>query len=175
MRIAFIVIGNSRRSNYLTGHTIRYGNGGGSGTDGSSILVAEHLASKGHEVVFVFDELEPALEQSYREKGIVFTPGTEVNGVKYTYKTFEGIQDLNFDILVSSLWFHDYDKLPITVTKSVIYWSHMQWIYGIGELLSYVKANNLSLGIVNISEWEKSMNIGTIQHAKNNNEKTFST
>jgi glycosyltransferase involved in cell wall biosynthesis len=51
----------------------------------------------------------------------------------------------------------------------------MQWIYGIGELLSYVKANNLSLGIVNISEWEKSMNIGTIQHAKNNYEKTFST
>ena len=67
MRIAFIVIGNSRRSNYLNGHTLRYGNGGGSGTDGSSILMAEHLAKQGHEVVFVTDRLEPRLEEEYRK------------------------------------------------------------------------------------------------------------
>ena len=31
MRIAFLVIGNSRRSNYLNGYNLRYGGGGGSG------------------------------------------------------------------------------------------------------------------------------------------------
>ena len=36
MRIVFTVIGNSRRSNYLNGDTLRYGGGGGSGTDSSS-------------------------------------------------------------------------------------------------------------------------------------------
>jgi hypothetical protein len=30
MRIAILVIGNSRRSNYLNGFNLRYGNGGGS-------------------------------------------------------------------------------------------------------------------------------------------------
>ena len=40
MRIAILVIGNSRRSNYLNGQNLRYGNGGGSGTDTSSVLVA---------------------------------------------------------------------------------------------------------------------------------------
>lgn len=166
MRIAFIVIGNSRRSNYLNGHTIRYGNGGGSGTDGSSILVAEYLASIGHEVVFAFERLEPALEQRYKEQGIDFIPGTKVKGVTYTYTDFSNIHDLNFDILVSSLWFHDYESMPIKVSKAVIYWSHMQWIYGIGELLSFVNSNNIKLGIVNISNWEKSMNLSVMDHAR---------
>lgn len=165
MRIAFIVIGNSRRSNYLTGHTIRYGQGGGSGTDGSSILVAEYLASVGHEVVFAFERLEPGLEQKYREQGNDFIPGTKVNGVTYTFTDFSNIDNLEFDILVSSLWFHDYEKMPIKVTKCVLYWSHMQWIYGIGEMLDYVNNNNLKLGIVNISNWEKTMNQSVVEHA----------
>jgi len=170
MRIAFIVIGNSRRSNYLTGDTIRYGKGGGSGTDGSSILVAEYLASQGHEVVFAFDRLEPALETKYKEEGKDFVPGIMVKGVTYTFADFESIENLEFDILVSSLWYHDYSKMPITVTKSVIYWCHMQWIYGIGELLEYTKAKNLTLGFIHISEWERSMNEGTVNHAKNSYE-----
>lgn len=167
MRIAFIVIGNSRRSNYLTGDTIRYGKGGGSGTDGSSILVAEYLASQGHEVVFAFDRLEPGLEKRYKEEGRDFIPGTKVRGVIYTYTDFQNIENLEFDILVNSLWFQDYSKMPIKVTKSVIYWCHMQWIYGIGELLEYTKSNNLTLGFVHISEWERSMNQGTVNNAIN--------
>ena len=39
MRIALIVIGNSRRSNYLNGYNLRYGSGGGSGTDTDAIFV----------------------------------------------------------------------------------------------------------------------------------------
>jgi len=43
----------------------------------------------------------------------------------------------------------------------------MQWLYGIGELMDYSKKNNLSLGFVNISQWERSMTQGTIDHAIN--------
>jgi glycosyltransferase involved in cell wall biosynthesis len=160
MRIAFIVIGNSRRSNYLNGYNLRYGSGGGSGTDTSSVLVAEYLAKQGHEVVFVADKLEPRLEEEYKAKGRVYIPGEEFYGVKYTNDNFDGIENREFDILISMLWFHDYDKLPITVTKSLIYWSHMQWVYGIDQLTNFVKNNNLSLGFVHISEWEKKMTGG---------------
>jgi glycosyltransferase involved in cell wall biosynthesis len=160
MRIAFIVIGNSRRSNYLNGYNLRYGSGGGSGTDTSSVLVAEYLAKQGHEVVFVADKLEPRLEEEYKAKGRVYIPGEEFYGVKYTNIEFEGIDNKEFDILISMLWFHDYDKLPITVTKSLIYWSHMQWVYGIDQIVSFAKNNNLSLGFVHISEWEKKMTGG---------------
>jgi glycosyltransferase involved in cell wall biosynthesis len=174
MRIAFIVIGNSRRSNYINGHNLRYGKGGGSGTDGSSVLVAEYLVKQGHDVVFVQDKLEPQLEEKYRLEGNVFIPGNQVNGVKYTYDNFEGIDNLEFDILVSTLWFQDYEKLPIRVTKSLIYWCHMQWIYGIGEIMNYVKKHNLSLGFVHISNWEKGMNEGTVNFIKNQYKKVYS-
>jgi glycosyltransferase involved in cell wall biosynthesis len=170
MRIAFLVIGNGRRSNYLNGYNLRYGGGGGSGTDTSSVLVAEYLAKQGHEVVFVTDKLEEALKKDYEEKGRVYTPGEEFYGVKYTNIEFDGIENLEFDILVSMLWFQDYDKLPIKISKSLIYWSHMQWIYGVGELLNFVRKNNLSLGFVHISEWEKQMNINTVSHLVNNNQ-----
>jgi glycosyltransferase involved in cell wall biosynthesis len=157
MRIAFIVIGNSRRSNYLNGYNLRYGSGGGSGTDTSSVLVAEYLAKQGHDVVFVADKLEPQLEEEYKAKGRVYIPGEEFYGVKYTNDNFDGIDNKEFDILVSMLWFQDYNKLPIKVTKSIIYWSHMQWIYGVDDIINFAKNNNLSLGFVHISEWEKRM------------------
>jgi hypothetical protein len=74
MRIVFTVLGNSRRSNYLNGDTIRYGKGAGSGTDGSSILIAEQLTLQGHEVVFASEKLEPKLEEEYALNGIVLSP-----------------------------------------------------------------------------------------------------
>ena len=172
MRIAFILIGNSRRSNYLDGNTLRYGNGGGSGTDGSTIIVAEQLAKAGHEVVVTSDKLEPQLEQEYAKRGIYFSAGKKVRGVQYTNIDFENIENKQFDVLISSLWFHDYSKLPIKVTKALIYWCHMQWIYGIEELITYATDNNLKLGFVNISEWEKGMNIGTINSAISRYSKT---
>lgn len=161
MRICFIVIGNSRRSNYLNGDTIRYGKGGGSGTDGSSILVAEYLSSIGHEVVIVSEELEPQLVESYGP----FEYGKVIRGVQYTNKNFVGIDNLEFDVLVNSLWFNDYNSLPIRVTKSLIYWCHMQWVYGIDEMLDYARENNLDLTFVHISQWERSMTERTIVSA----------
>lgn len=172
MRIAFIVIGNSRRSNYLNGYNLRYGNGGGSGTDTSSVLVAEYLAKQGHDVVFVADKLEPKLEEEYKSKGRVYIPGEEFYGVKYTNDNFDGIDNKEFDIVVSMLWFQDYDKLPIKVTKGLIYWSHMQWIYGVDHIKNYIKNNNLSLGFVHISEWEKKMTGGLTESIKNNENNT---
>ena len=165
MRIAFILIGNSRRSGYLDGETLRYGGAGGSGTDTSTILVAEQLAAAGHEVVVTSDKLEPPLEAKYAEAGQHFNSGRIVNGVQYCDIEFNGVENKAFDVLVSSLWFQGYDKLPITVSKAVIYWCHMQWIYGIGELISYAKAHNLQLGFVHISEWEKSMNADVVKTA----------
>jgi hypothetical protein len=161
MRIAFILIGNSRRSNYLDGESLRYGGAGGSGTDTSTILVAEYLASQGHEVVVTSDKMEPALEEKYGE----MQTGRIVRGVQYTDIDFNDVENKEFDILISSLWVENYDKLPIKVTKSLIYWCHMQWLYGIDHIIKYTKDNNLSLGFVNISEWEKSMTQGTIDHA----------
>ena len=158
MRIAFVVIGNSRRSNYLNGDTIRYGGGGGSGTDTSSILIAEYLAKRGHEVVFATEKLEPQIDQRLISQGEGFVSGKTIRGVTYCDMQFTNIENKEFDILVNSLWFSDYKKLPIKVTKSLIYWSHMQWIYGIDEMSIYCKDNNLSLGFVHISEWEKRMN-----------------
>jgi glycosyltransferase involved in cell wall biosynthesis len=51
----------------------------------------------------------------------------------------------------------------------------MQWIYGIGEMIEYTKTNNLKLGFIHISEWEKSMNRSTIHHASLANPGTKST
>ena len=167
MRIAFTVIGNSRRSNYLNGDTLRYGGGGGSGTDSSSIIVAEYLVSKGHDVVIVTEALEPQLEQEYKKMGRVYIPGNRIRNVVYTNLNFDGVENKDFDILVNSLWFHDYKKLPIKVSKALIYWNHMQWMYGSQEIMDYVKENNLTLGIVNISEWEKTMTQGTVNTIKN--------
>ena len=175
MRIAFTVIGNSRRGNYLNGHNLRYDNAGGSGTDTSSILVAEYLASQGYEVVYAFDRLESHLEKQYNENGKTFIPGSQINGVTYTYMDFEGIDNREFDILVNMLWYHDYEKLPIKVTKSIIYWSHMQWLYGATDIVNYSEKNNLSVGVVHISEWEKSMTNGVVNTMKNSYSKIKQT
>jgi len=172
MRIAIIVIGNSRRNNYLNGHNLRYDGGGASGTDTSSMLVAEYLAGKGHEVVMTVDELEPLLEEKLQKQGKKFVPGAKSYGVAYTNKNFDGIENKTFDVLINMLWFQDYDKLPITVTKSLIYWCHMQWVYGIDAHMAYARKHNLTLGMVNVSTWQASVSQNVINHVKANYEKT---
>ncbi len=157
MRIAFITIGNSRRSNYVNGYTMRYGGGSCSGTDTSVILIAEYLSKFGNEIVVATDDLEPELKDEYRKSEINYDYGYHYNGVSYTNLNFDGISNKKFDILISMLWFENYDLLPISVSNSLIYWSHMQWIYGIDSIVNYVKKHNLNLGIVHISDWEKKM------------------
>jgi glycosyltransferase involved in cell wall biosynthesis len=137
---------------------MRYGKGGGSGTDGSTIIVAEQLAAHGCDVVILMEKLEPLLETRYAEKGIFFNPGKKIRGVTYSNFELEGVDNKEFDIWVNSLWFQKYKELPVKITKAMIYWCHMQWIYGILELKEYAEINNLKLGFVNISEWERSIN-----------------
>jgi glycosyltransferase involved in cell wall biosynthesis len=43
----------------------------------------------------------------------------------------------------------------------------MQWVYGLQEIIDYTKENNLKLGFINISEWEKSMTQGIVNTIKN--------
>ena len=166
MRILFTLIGNSRRSNYLTGDSIRNGGAGASGTDTSTILVAEHLAKQGHEVVIASDELEPLLREEHMKRGNKFQWGDVSYGVTYTNFKLDNVANREFDFLIKSLWFQDYESLPVKITKGLIYWCHMQWLYGMGEIINFVNKNNLKLGIVNISKWELSQNEGVVNSIK---------
>ena len=166
IRIAFITIGNSRRSNYLNGDTIRSGGGGASGTDTTNIIVAEQLAKHGYEVVVATEELEPALVAKYASEGKLHSSNKKIRGVQYCNLNFDGVENKEFDILHTCLWFKDYETLPIKITKAVIYHSHMQWIYSISEILKFVRSNNLKLGFANISEWERSMNQNLISNVQ---------
>lgn len=173
MRIAIIIIGNTRRKTYLNGYNLRYGGGGASGTDTSSILIGEYLAKQGHEVVVVTDDLDEPLKNEFVASGGVYIPGSESYGVKYTNINFDGIENKQFDILVNMLWFTEYNKLPITVTKSLIYWSHMQWIYGLNEMIDFARTNNLSIGVVNVSNWQKEISQNVVNHIKNTYNRTI--
>lgn len=173
MRIAIIIIGNTRRNSYLNGYNIRYGGGGASGTDTTSILMAEYLAKQGHEVVVCTDKLDEPLEEECRLLGRTYEPGSESYGVKYTNQQFEGIENKEFDILVSMLWFEQYDSLPITVTKSLIYWGHMQWMYGLDPILNFATKHNLSIGVINVSNWQKECSQGIVNHIKTRHPRTL--
>ncbi len=147
MKIAFIVVGNGDRLGEVNGESIRYYGVTSSGTDSSAILVAEYLAKLGHEVVF---------------SGEGCKPNTTAYGVKYTNINFEGIDNKNFDILVTSLWFGNFKELPIKVNKALIYWCHLAWMYSIREMEDYARTNNIQFGVVHVSDWEKSFNGPTV-------------
>lgn len=147
MKIAFIVVGNGDRLGDVNGESIRYYGVTSSGTDSSAILVAEYLAKLGHEVVF---------------SGEGCKPNTTSYGVKYTNINFEGIEDKNFDILVTSLWFGAFKELPVKINKALVYWCHLAWMYSIREMEDYARSNNIQLGVVHISDWEKSFNEPTV-------------
>ena len=163
MRIAILIHGNTRRNGYLNGHSLRHGGSGGSGTDTSSILVAEYLAKQGHDVVVCTDRLDAPLEEEFKKAGGNYQPGHKSYDVTYTTMQFEGVENRTFDILINMLWFSKYDELPITVTKSLIYWGHMQWVFGLDEMVAYSAKHNLSIGIVNVSKWQKEISRGVTE------------
>jgi glycosyltransferase involved in cell wall biosynthesis len=166
MRIAFTLTGNSRRKNYINGENIRYNFGGASGTDSSVIAIAEYLSQCGHEVVIAVENLGEEFLKEQLQNNNYWIPGNITRGVYYTDFQFTNIKNKNFDILVNTLWFEIYNSLPIKVSKALIYWCHMQWIYGIHEMLDYVKSNNLKLIFIHISSWEQSMNNNCVKFAK---------
>ncbi len=166
MRIAFTLTGNSRRYNYINGDNIRYNSGGASGTDSSVVAIAEYLSQCGHEVVIAVDQLEEQFLKEQVKNNNFWSPGDKNRGVYYTDFKFTNIENKNFDVLINTLWFEKYNLLPIKVNKALIYWCHMQWIYGIHDIVNYVKKNNLKLIFVHISNWEKSMNNNWVEISK---------
>lgn len=155
MRVLFLVTGNGSRSNFVNGELMRYGEAGLSGTDTSSILVAEYLAAQGHEIVLAVEKSDENLINQRKERGFTFTPGDTVRGVVYTYLDLEGIENKTFDILVNCLWYGEYNTLPATITKAVCYWCHLAWMYYLNDLKDYAAKHNLKVGYINISEWAK--------------------
>jgi hypothetical protein len=144
MRIAFLLIGNESRKGTINGYNIRYGGASSSGTESSVIYIAEYLSSIGHKTTIALEKCEEP---------------TKSNGVLYTNFNFIEDTDLEYDILISCLWFNDYESLPIKVNKALIYWCHLAWGYAYGDMVNYVKNNNLKFGLVSISKWAYEHNL----------------
>lgn len=138
MRIAFILVGNESRKGRLTGYDIRYGGASSSGTETNVIYLAEYFSSIGYKTTVALEKCEEPIESG---------------GVFYTDFNFTDDTDLEYDILISCLWFKDYSSLPIKVNKALIYWCHLAWGYAYNEMSEYIKEHNLKFGLVSISNW----------------------
>ncbi len=146
MRICFLLPGNKGRNGDVNGETIRFGGVGASGTDQSTIMVAEYLAQHaGHQTVIATEKCSSV---------------QHIRGVTYANLSMEGIpeEDRVFDILVTMLWFNEFESLPITVTKGVLIVQHMQYVYSSHEIQQYLsKRPGLKVAIVHVSNWERSL------------------
>jgi GR25 family glycosyltransferase involved in LPS biosynthesis/glycosyltransferase involved in cell wall biosynthesis len=155
MKVVFLLPGTEGRPKCINGDTIRSSGASSSGTDQSVIIVAEYLAKRGHDVTIVLDK----------------TDKLPCRGVKYTDFTYEGLHNIDVDVLISTLWFTDYKNLPFDVKKGLIYWYHMAWVYGIREIIDYCTEKNIQLAFVNPSKWAQLQNIESIEegskHIKN--------
>lgn len=147
MKIVFLLVGTEGRPEILNGDTIRYGKAPSSGTDQSVILVSEYLASKGHDVTIVLHKTD---KQTCR-------------GVNYTDFNYEGLIGSEVDILISALWFDKYSDIPFVVTRGLVYWYHMAWVYCINEMIEFCNNYKLKIGFVNVSEWAQGQNDWSIK------------
>lgn len=158
MRIVFLLVGTEGRPKILNGDTIREGGAPSSGTDQSMIMVAEYLNTKGHDVTIVLHK----------------TDKEDCRGVKYDnfdYSKLSGSGDV--DILVTALWFDKYNEIPFKVTRGLIYWYHMAWVYCINEMIDFCNDNKLKMGFVNLSEWSKKQNNWSLELGKQKIEETI--
>jgi glycosyltransferase involved in cell wall biosynthesis len=139
MRLLFVVIGNEGRNGPVHGDSIRRGGVGASGTDQSSIMVGEWLASKGHDVVIAAIKTEP---------------GHVCHGVTYTDLSMTGVEDRTFDVLFTMLWFADLEALPVTVSRAIVVVQHMQYLYSCHEISEFARKRGLRIGAMHVSQWE---------------------
>lgn len=149
MRLLFVIIGNEDRNGDVHGDSIRYGGVGASGTDQSSIIVAEYLASRGHTCVIATGKTEV---------------GSKIRGVVYTNLNMDGIADSDreFDVILTMLWFADLDTLPVRITKALVVVQHMQYVYCVHEIAAFVRKHNLQLGAIHVSQWEMQRTVNTL-------------
>ena len=143
MKVLYLLTGNECRNGPVNGDTIR-ANVGASGTDQSTILVAEYLANKGFDVTIA------------APNGGV--PGSKIRGVIYTNMNFDGIEDKSFDVLINTLWFQDFKSLPITITKGIVSITHVPYVFGFDQIKELITENNLLYGVVHLSNWCKDLN-----------------
>ena len=143
MRIVFHVFANGSRNGPIDGDSVRTGGAAVSGTDTSTVVLAERLAALGHDVVVASERPPPSSRNVVR-------------GVRYTDIAFSDLEQAErvADVFVNTLWFDRYEEdLPITVTKAVVQWCHMQYIYGVDEVHRYCASRSLRMGVVSLSEW----------------------
>jgi hypothetical protein len=145
MRVAFLLTGNEHRNGHVDGDTIR-ANVGASGTDQTTIVVAEYLAAHGHEVTIA------------APNGGV--PGHVVRGVTYTDLAFNATERA-FDVLVNTLWFDDFKSLPITIAVAIVSWVHVPYVFGFDQIKAYIAEHKLSYGVVHLSNWCLELNTAT--------------
>lgn len=151
MNIAILVNGNEHRNGSVDGVSMRDGGVGISGTDTSAVLLAESLVKLGHRVVVACDKKNPT---------------GRINGVEYTDFRFSTIaeNDRTFDYLINTLWFEDYDSLPVRVTNALVQWCHMQYVYGVENIKRYCSRHSLRCGIVHISSWSRDRVADVVNH-----------
>jgi hypothetical protein len=111
MKIVGIIEYKNTYENNWNGETIRYSGSGSSGTDQSFILVAEYIASKGHEVYLSFSNI---------------LDNTTYNGVNYISKnTLINISN-EIDILIIPSWNYDFFSFSWLSLKKLVIWCHYQ-------------------------------------------------
>ena len=145
MRFAFYLIGNRDRNGVIDGVSIRYGGSAVSGTDTSVVVMAEQLVLLGHDAV-VACERPPA------------EGGRNVRGVRYTDLDFSdlGDRERSFDVFVNTLWFQRYEEDlvgRVEVTRAVVQWCHMQYVYGADECARFCRARGLRIRVAAPSAW----------------------
>lgn len=144
VRVVFFLTGNEHRNGQVNGNTIKEATGA-SGTDQTTIMVAEYLASLQH-----YDVTIASPNGGH--------PGSVINGVTYTNLQFMNVVDNVYDILINTLWFEDFQSLPIIINHAIISWCHCPYLYGFDKIKQMITTHSLKYGIVHLSQWCKNLN-----------------
>ena len=141
MKIAFIAQACHANSIPANGDTIRYGGVGVSGTHQSFLMVAEYLASKGHEVYLMFDYFSVRVCETVR-------------GVHYI-DSYGCLDNMDLDCLVVASWHNNYN-FNFASLKKLITWCECYTLDYTDRINYFLQRYNAKYGIVHISDWSRS-------------------
>lgn len=126
----------------MDGELIRTGGSGVSGTEQSAVLVAEHLAGKGHDVAIVTFNANLSFEK--------------VRGVWYTNFTYMGLQNIDVDLLVVHSM-HTIFRFPFQSVRCLVTWCVCAGIQHQAAIARFVAEKKCTYGIVHISKWAEAV------------------
>jgi hypothetical protein len=111
MKIVGIIEYNIKRDESWNGEAIRTKKSGGSGTDQSFLLVAEYLASSGHDVFLSYNNI---------------IADSEYNNVKYISE--QKLREISetIDIIIIASWNHEFINFNWKTLKTLVIWCHYQ-------------------------------------------------